>query len=118
MILSRYFIRSAIRIVISRDTALPAMSGAPTMPPGRRAGRSRGTQAGGPRGSRAAASTTRRPTKELGVARSSDAASMCPGVPPSRGTQSVGPPVVRRRRRPPRVAALTIMYTRGLAKAR
>jgi hypothetical protein len=57
----------------------PARSRAPTACLGRRGGRWRGTQAEGPRGSRAAAGTSRIATKELGAARSSDAASTCPG---------------------------------------
>jgi hypothetical protein len=72
--------------------------------PRRARGQGRGTQAGRLRGARAAASTSRTTHLELGVARSRDAASTCPGVPPSaRDPQPAGPSASRRRRRSPRV---------------
>jgi len=82
-------------------------SGAQTASPGRRGGRWRGTQAEGPRGSRAAEGTIRVATKELGVARSSDEASTChgdaavvrdpqPSAPPSSADDASRPAFSRR----------------------
>ena len=68
-----------LKSIRASDSNRRARSGARTMPPGRRGGRWRGTQAEGPRGSRAAEGTIRVATKELGVARSRDEASTCHG---------------------------------------